>query len=219
MTTASGNASDSAGDQIAVQLSVGEPVPASEISDAAVQGCESELSTTGSSVARSAAIRVTVTVTVVSSEAVTVELDMGDSADAADNNYGALLNIDQLYPYLFWATTYSDSGAVCTRSTDATGVSWGSVTWQNLAPNRPGTWTSYLVWPEAITPAAASLSDPQNPINAVIFDPSVTIADSPGEGLPLNSGQAGVVTCPGTLGQLFLADDLAGAEAQGCTTG
>ena len=156
-TAATGQASDSAGDSVNATLQVGPAVPADSLPYTPVAGCASELASQGSTLARSAAIPVTATITLTSTSAVPATLNLGAHLVAVESN-GILAGttvINPVNPQLtlnsqtLWATSYSDSGPQCTGPTESN--DWGKVTW-NLAPGQAQTWDSWLVVPEVITP-------------------------------------------------------------------
>lgn len=179
------SATDAAGDNIAFTISVGSPVAANTVSDPAVAACASDLNGDGSTLARSAAIPVTVTSNLQSNSGISAQVDFGEDLaqlEARRQVHDALEVIDPrqpnpaplTLPYPLWATTYSTSGPQCTSQTESGAGVWAALT-EQLSPGQAQTWQSWLVVPEQITPASPPLSSPDSAVGHFAFYPRITI--------------------------------------------
>jgi hypothetical protein len=218
--SASGTVGDSAGDFADVQVTLRQAVPADEITDAAVRDCSPYLDSAGSSLARSAAIEITIVTTVTSSSNVSFNVNMLTDMDVATGGTAQTVGEGDLDGHaLLWATTYTDSGPQCDEASDGDLGTWAAEQVTNQAPNTPSTWTSYLIVPEVVTPASPPLSSSQNPVNALLFHPVVNLASTSGSRrIAFQSSQPDVVVCsPDENGSVsFVALDPVEAQTLGC---
>lgn len=132
---ATGTASDSQGDTATVSVSVGTPVPLTSIGLENVSSCEDDNFNYRTDQWMATPVQVTVTLTSSLAVPVFVSID-GTQAVDSSGSVGPNGNLPG------WASSAQGSGN-CEIET----ISWG-----NVAPGHPVTWSGWLMDPDAITP-------------------------------------------------------------------
>jgi hypothetical protein len=151
---ATGTATDSQGDKATVSVRLGTPVPQLSLNQAELTACSSmDNITDGAN--QTMAIPVQITVTLMSSIATNVIVGIdGTHVVAPGGNANSNPNLSTP-----WVTYSSDSACSSASGQD------GLLEWNNLAPNRPVTWSGWELDPEVITP-----DDPSgSAVNQVFF--------------------------------------------------
>jgi hypothetical protein len=218
LSTATGIATDPEGDRAEVTVEMGEAVPMTETDDETALACETEVSQLRSSPERSIAIPFTVSVTVLSTLATDVVVNL-DSFGAVKEGGDVDPNGEESFASLpLWAGGYSD-GPTCTDWTDV-GNGAGSVHWDSGAarPQVEQSWNAWLVLPDAINPR-----DPTGAQEArlVVEQPAVTLSGLADYKIDLDQS-SGIVKCfseysliPGDVA--VMAEDSSAAIGAGCS--
>lgn len=219
-------AMDSVGDRVNIRIAIGAPVPAATVTDPSVQACGPALSSNGSTVARSAALPVSVSSRLTSDSAISVEVDFGEDLGEIETNgvYDGGTVIPPANPHqdpltnppTLWATTYSTAGPQCTSLPDTGAGVWAALT-EQLSPNQTQSWQSWLVVPEQITPDGPPLSSPDSAVSHFIFYPRVSIGQTEVSVTDPSSPTNSYAACPD--GKSYLEANPSVASTEGCTGG
>jgi hypothetical protein len=198
---ATGTATDGQGDKATVSITVGNPTPLTNLNQQNVNACD-DFGDISADASQTIAIPVQITVTVTSSLATSVGVDIDGTHEVTS---GGDVDVNGNLPS--WATE-SGGGPQC----DSSG---GGVTWNNLAPGQPSTWSGWLIDPEAITPDDPAGSSAKK---MIFLEPVVNMGSSDGNFVPDLADSMNLVTC--TAGVPFgavIAVDPQVALAAGCT--
>jgi hypothetical protein len=204
---------------VSVSVGLGPPAPMSSSDNSSLSACASTIAQEQSSADRSVAIPVSVTMTVLSSLAadVTVNVDSfgfvtsGGSGNVDENGEQSLSGVP------LWAEDYSN-GPTCQTWND---LGAGSVHWSSTAatPNSTQSWSAWLILPNAISPNDPTGNDVAQ---RLVLQPAVSIAGSPTYNVKPNQASSSIVMCysqsdliPGNAP--FLAELPSTAIADGCT--
>lgn len=202
---ASLNATDDQGDAVHLTISIDPAVVASSIDNQTIDACSDALASADSSLERSLAIPVHVSMEVTSGLPITVVVKLGDN----DQLIGGGVT-QPAYGIRLWAMGYSD-GAACGSSeddvTDAADVKWASA-----APNQTNNFSAWLILAGAVTPA-----DPagdRSSLAGLLMTPLVTLAGSVADFNYVPHSSSNLVTCPNS--NTYVAFEPAVATSLGC---
>jgi hypothetical protein len=196
-----GTATDSQGDKATVSISIGSPTPLTDLNQQNVSACD-DMSNLSYDANQTMAIPVQMTVTVTSSIATPVGIDLDGTHDVASGG-----NVDVNGNLPSWATG-SGGGGQC----DSSG---GGVTWDSVAPGQSGTWSGWLIDPQAITPDDPTGSSAKE---TIFLEPVVNLGMNDGNFVPDLANSQDLVKC--TAGVPFgavIAVAPQVALASGCT--
>ena len=216
-----GTATDSQGDAVSVEVLFGHHDSAESWAGAgsgtakpAINSCDQDLASAGSSLARSVAFPVAVTMKVTSSLATDVEVRLSAVSEAMS---GGLVGSPERVQ--LWGAVYADNGPICHPSTDP--LSAGTVRWTS-ATATPGTelnWQGWLIIPNDITPKDPSGKN--GVASRLLVNPDIRLGGNQADYKYDLSASTSVVTCsasdPAAGQQQYAAVDARAAAAQGCT--
>jgi hypothetical protein len=162
--------SDSAGNKASLTISLGKIQPANQITDSLVQTCSSNIASLGSSLDRSLAIPISLSIKVTSSLPTTLGVSLVDQYLAVP---AAPVSKVVSTP-IFFAEGYSDGPQCASPSMNPTTA--GQITWNNSPAGAPQTWRGYIIQANAITPndPTGSASD----LHKLLIDPVVSVGQS-----------------------------------------
>lgn len=212
----SGTANDQQGDEVSLSVSAGAPVTMSSVSDPVVHACDGDVESQQSTPERSIAIPLTVTMTVESSLATAVSVDLDGFGLISQGNVDDK-GESELDSFPLWAGGYS-SGATCAVWND---LGAGVVQWTSdvARPNSPQEWSAWLVIPNVISPNDPTGTDVSD---RVVIEPGITLGEATEIVPNVESSQSpDTVECYSDIPLIpqdapFLAVDPSTALANGC---
>jgi hypothetical protein len=214
-----GVAQDREGDRAEVTVEMGEAVRMADVEDETALACEADVERQRSSPERSVAIPFTVSMTVVSSLATDVSVNLDSFGLIQEGGDVDPSGEQTLSRFPLWAGGYSE-GASCTDWSDV-GNGAGLVHWDPEAaqPHTDHSWSAWLIVPDAITPRDPNGSDVSS---LIVEQPTVTLSGLADYKLDLDKS-SGIVECfseysliPGEVA--VMAQDPSTAVGEGCTT-
>ncbi len=176
---ATGTAADSQGDKATVSISIGSPVPLTDLNQRNVSACDG-MSDLSHGADQTMAIPVQITITITSSLATPVGVGL-DGTDEVTS--GGNVGVNENWP--LWATGPGGDGPKC-DSTD------NGVAWVNVAAGQPSTWSGWLIDPEAITPDDPTGSSAKK---TIFLEPAVDVGLTGGNFVPDLADSQNLVKC------------------------
>jgi hypothetical protein len=164
-----GTAENGQGDRVHLTLSFEEPAPASDLENDVIDACSSDLAAANSSLDRSLAVAVHVSMEVTSTLATTVLLKLGDHAQAVGGG-----QTEPAYGVRLWAKQYS-SGPACGSSISDVKEA-ANIQWTDATPNTSYRWNGWLILAGSITPSDPTGS--HSTLGGLLISPHVMIAGS-----------------------------------------
>jgi hypothetical protein len=163
-------ASDSSGNTARMVISLGTIQPANQITDNLMQACSSDITQIGSSLDRSLAVPITVSIQLTSSLSNTLGVSLVDQYLAVAGGPPEKV----ISTPIFFAEGYSDGSQCASPSMDPTTA--GQITWNNAAAGIPHTWRGYLIRADAITPndPTGAASD----LHRLLVNPTVSLSET-----------------------------------------
>lgn len=207
---ATGTASDSGGDRAAFSISVGSPVPLSQVQNSTTQLCNDQISQVAGDPSRAVAVPVQISGTVTSSLSTDYGVNLGFAAVQSGN---------QIEPGplpLLIAINYSNTGPECTGALEINQL----IDWTSAASGAANTENLWIVVVNDITP-----NDPtdQNGVaHRLLLVPSFSLANQNAD-YNVDSSSPNAVMCTAAsdpaVGQIpYIAVDKAVALQNGCTS-
>ncbi len=149
-------ATDQDGDKATITFDVGSPAPASSssVSSQIQSNCQGALTGAGLDLSRASVVSVNATVTLTSSQAATIELQMPDDIQSRQPAY--------------FLTQYSN-GWQCSEE-----IAQANISWKTVQPQGSVQQQIYYVIPDAITP-----NNPGGQGQNILVDPALLLASQP----------------------------------------
>lgn len=164
-----GTAENGQGDRVHLTISFEAPVPASDLNNTVIDSCSSALAAANSSLDRSLAVTVRVTMEVTSTLPTTVVLKLGDHAQAIGDG-----QTEPAHGVRLWAKNYSDGPECGSSISDVKEAA--NIKWTDAAPNAQNRWTGWLILAGSITPSDPTGS--HSTLGGLLISPHVTLSGS-----------------------------------------
>lgn len=206
-----GTATDGQGDTVHLTVSFGAPAPASSQENGVIDTCSNALASADSSLDRSLAVPIHVSMEVTSGMATTVQLKLGDNYQAVGGG-----QVESAYGVRLWAMDFSD-GAQCGNSNDLVSEA-ANVTWANAAPNTNYIFNAWLILAGSITPSDPTGS--HSSLGGLLITPHVSLGGNDATITYLLQDSPNLVSCSAADaaagGADYVAVEPVGAVKLGC---
>jgi hypothetical protein len=181
-----GSAENGQGDRVHLTVSFEEPAPASDLENDVIDSCSSDLAAVNSSLDRSLAVAIHVSMEVTSELPTTVLLKLGDNAQAVGGG-----QTEPAYGVRLWAMGYS-SGPECGSSVSDVKEA-ANIQWTDATPNSNHSWNGWLILAGSITPSDPTGS--HSTLGGLLISPHVMLAGSTATFTYLLQDSPNLVSC------------------------